>query len=125
MDALKHFIEKGAALGYRPHPLIDLDFIRVKYKFKSNIEAYINLLNKNSVVEFTTKWFSRSFYRNENKDLINMDFVEDHFLTHGFRERRFPSEHFKVIDNEEFSRLGLNISEVIDKYEWELGRISG
>jgi hypothetical protein len=119
IDALQHFLSEGASLGFKPHPLIDLQHIRQTLGFDSNLDAFADILRRDSEIDHTCAWFSRTQYIQDNPDLVGIGDLEDHFLTHGQREARPPSSAFRVLSRSEFARIGAQHSEVVDEYEWE------
>lgn len=118
VDALNHFLTEGVLLGYRPHPLVDLEFIRKDQALQSNLDAFLLIITRANTLDSTCEWFSRKFYEATNTDLA-ADGFEDHFLTHGCRENRLPSENFKVIDRAALLYQGVKASDVVDEYSWE------
>jgi glycosyltransferase involved in cell wall biosynthesis len=90
VDPYLHFLGEKLTNLKSPHPLIDVQYIlndlpELEYGYQ-----LIEALN-NGVIDFTCKWFSRSYYKAMNPDLKGIIDYENHFLSHGVLENRKPS----------------------------------
>lgn len=95
VDPFLHYLSLAGDDSRKPHPLIDTAFIKKKYAFPDNVSV-LKALNEDSV-DYVNPWFSRRYYREQNPDLFHVKDLENHFLTHGIREGRFPSKNFRIV----------------------------
>lgn len=95
VDPFLHYLSLDGDDVRKPHPLIDTAFIRQSSLLPDNV-AVLKALNEDAV-DYVNPWFSRRYYRAQNPDLFHVKDLENHFLTHGIREGRFPSKSHRVV----------------------------
>lgn len=95
VDPFLHYLSLPGHDNRKPHPMIDTAFIKKRCNFPDNASV-LKALNEDAV-DYVNPWFSRKYYREQNPDLFHIKDLENHFLTHGIREERFPSKEYRVV----------------------------
>lgn len=118
IDPFLHFLATPITRGLRPHPLIDVDHIvRTVPGIASHIDL-MKLLVHGEGVDRSTPWFSRVYYRQRNPDLAAVRDLENHFITHGARERRNPSADYRAVPAPDYDSARISKGPQVDRFEW-------
>jgi len=94
-NPLQHFKNEGFEKNYNPNPVVNLKFIKKKYKVES-LQEFCELLQENN--SELSNYFDSSFYLQNNPDVAKESRVAIfHFLRHGKNEHRsFHPSHQKT-----------------------------
>jgi glycosyltransferase involved in cell wall biosynthesis len=98
IDPFLHFLSLPNEDVINPHPIVDIKYIRKMYEVHDCANIMKGLIDDK--FDYVCEWFSRRYYRQQNQDLTGIKDLENHYLTHGIREGRFPSPNFRIITYE-------------------------
>ena len=119
-DPYLHFLGSKISNINTPHPLINLNYLKNAYPEIEYGYEVIELLMSGKV-DFTCEWFSRSYYRDMNPDLVGISDIENHYISHGINEKRKPSPlYFGVTSSTKGIPYHIKVpTTLVDEFKWD------